>query len=123
MIAEVGVAVILVFFGAGASAGEEGKYRTRLLAREFLEHQQQLGLDQSQVERLEALAQRWEATHRALAPRASKDGYASVQEKADALFVWKELSSQRVLVDRDALFVLSPEQRQRWRGLHSQKTP
>jgi len=111
-------AAALVTVGSTAPADVSAQEGPLLLARQLLQHAGELELSDAQVVQLEQLIERWTATDRALSLRAPQSGIVSPAEKSDALLIWQERSRQRVLVDREALLVLTPRQRQTWKRLN-----
>lgn len=85
------------------------------LAQQLLDDREELGLTADQIGRLEMLLARWRSFREALSKRVGDGGAATAREKGDAVLIWQELGRQRVLVDRDALLLLSEDQRRRWK--------
>ncbi len=116
--AQLLVALLAIASGARGTAGEPEE--PSWLAAVFLQHREFLQLSAEQRNQLEFVFRRAEATWQALTQRmmaAERD--TTARGRSDWFLLARERGQLRVFADRDALRVLDPHQRARWRELTS----
>jgi hypothetical protein len=88
------------------------------IVEQLLGHAGELGLSVEQVGTLRALRTRRQEALRVLSDRFEKaDGESSAAAQQDAVTLLHDAGRLRVLSGRDALLLLTPEQRRRWATL------